>query len=247
MVAQYQALALGPQSSCQPFTFFLAEDNASKLAVHSLGVAVKVRHVLVDHVELARKSAPCLARLAVAVACGSHVGPRLVHRRVYEEARGIGGARRVAAYHVAAIVDQHHVGRLHGRKVFAEWVRPKCMRVLEVAHRYVSRHALGEAFPRKDTKGACPLRWQDAKSVSAPTTCASRTYMCESIHARCLSWSEKSGMPGRQTPCEMAWRAVFSLGWPSVPALPCLDCGDGTASTETADGAIVVRVACGGG
>jgi hypothetical protein len=270
MVAQYQALALGPQSSRQPFAFFRAKDNASKLVVHSLGIAVEVRHVLVDHVELTRKSAPCLARLAVAVARSSHIGPRLVYRRVYEEARSIGRARHVTAHHVAVIVDQHHVGRLHRRKVFAKWVCPECMRVLWISHRYyrwrckvsvgswkgygrrctaamslkrretycrsvstdsyragggsisafsrsivlkcplwgssngnfereqlictgsflpVPRHALGEALSCKNTKCAGPVRRQGTKSVHAPATCTvpSRTYMCESIHARCLS------------------------------------------------------------
>jgi hypothetical protein len=130
MVSQYQAFTVRAQSRGQSFAFFFAEDNAAKLVVHRLGVAIEVRHVLVDHIELTRKSTPCFARLAVSVTRGSHVGSRLVHCRVDEKPGSNGRPARVAAHHIAVIVDQHHVGRLHRGKVFPKRIGPKGVRVL---------------------------------------------------------------------------------------------------------------------
>jgi hypothetical protein len=64
--------------------------------------------------------------------------------------------------------------------------------------------------------------------------------MCERIHARCLSYEEKRGMPGRQTPCEIAWSGVNSFiasSWDRGTI--CFVCETGAGSTWIAEGAMV--------
>jgi hypothetical protein len=64
--------------------------------------------------------------------------------------------------------------------------------------------------------------------------------MCDSIHARCLSYEEKSGILGRQTPCEMACNGVSSFVASSADrGTTCLDCGTGAGSTWIAEGAML--------
>jgi len=109
MIPQYQALAFRPQRSRQTRTLFLAEHHATKHWVHCLRIAIEVCDVLVDHLQLARKRAPCLASFAVTVTCRRYVWPSLVHCRVYEEARCVGWSRGVSADDLAVVVDEDHV------------------------------------------------------------------------------------------------------------------------------------------
>lgn len=60
----------------------------------------------------------------------SHVGPRFVDSRMYEEACRICRSACVSAYDVAVIVDQDHVRCLQGREMLAERVRPEGVRML---------------------------------------------------------------------------------------------------------------------
>jgi hypothetical protein len=152
VVPQYHTLALWSQSRCQSSAFFFTEDHAAKLVVHSLGVTVKVRHVLVNHLKLTRKGTPCLARLTVRVACSNHVGPRLVYRRVDEEPGGIGGPRRVAADYIAVIADQHHVRSLQRCKMLPERVGPKSVRVLRISHLRLTVNIEGDELNRGRTE-----------------------------------------------------------------------------------------------
>jgi hypothetical protein len=116
-----------------------------------LSTVIEARHVLLDHIELTRKSTPCLA---VIVTHGSHVGPRLMHCRVHEEPGGIGGPDRVAAHHIAVIVDQHRVGRFHRGEVFprCDQTCPRCILVSQILERLL------------------PFDWQGTKPVHVRAT-----------------------------------------------------------------------------
>jgi hypothetical protein len=150
VVSQDQALSFGAQRGSQALALFFAKDNATKLRVDGLRIAIKVRHILIDHLQRSRKRTPGFARGAVAMTSRSHVGPCFVDCRVYKEACRVCRSAGISAHDDAVIVDQDHVGCLQGREVLAERIRPEGVWMLRVSDAYVSGHALGEAFPRKD-------------------------------------------------------------------------------------------------
>lgn len=155
MVSQYHALAPGSQGGGQPFALGLGEDDAPKLVIDSLGVAIEIAHVLVDHVQPPGKSAPCLASPAVAVTGGMHIRPRLVHGAMYEKPRCISRPGCVPAHYLTIVVDEHHVAGVQQAKVAAERVGPEGVRMFRVAHTDVATHALGQVVACKHAEGAC--------------------------------------------------------------------------------------------
>jgi hypothetical protein len=85
------------------------------------------------------------------------VRPRLVYRRVYEEARRVGRSALIPSHHLAVVVDEHHVRGLEEPEVFTQWVGPKRVRVFWVAHGDVAAHAFCQAIAREYTEGPYQL------------------------------------------------------------------------------------------
>jgi hypothetical protein len=134
MIAEYQPLPLRSKGSSQARPFFLAENDAAKLWIHGLRIAVEVRNVLIDHFQLASECAPCLPCFSVTVASRRHVRPCLVYRRVYQKASGVGWPRCVSTNNLALVIDKDHVRCFERGEVFSERIGPKGVRVLWVAN-----------------------------------------------------------------------------------------------------------------
>jgi hypothetical protein len=148
MIAQDQPFSLWTKGGSQTRALLFTKDDASKVRVHSLRIAVEIRHILVNHFQLARKSTPRLPGFAVAMACSRHVRSRLVDCRVYQKACRVGGVRSVSAHDFSVVVYKHHVGSLEGGEVAAEGVRPEGVRVLGIADAGRSRYHVSASLTR---------------------------------------------------------------------------------------------------
>jgi hypothetical protein len=120
--------------------------------------------------------------------------------------------------------------------MLSERVGPESMWLLWIAYTYMARHALGQVVPCEDAESA----WNTSTQPTRITRVLHLPAMCDSIHARCLSYEEKSGIPGRQTPCDMACNGVNSFFASSLDrGTTSLDCTMGVGSTWVAEGAMV--------
>lgn len=159
---------------------------------------------------------------------------------MYQEACSIGGSACVSSNRLAIVVNKDHIGRFEKGEVSAEGVRPERMRIFGIAYADVSKYTINiqsepgmapvcidSAYP--DIPSVNPLR---AKTRNAPA-------MWLRIHARSLSWDEKRGMPGKQTPCEMACKGVFSFVESSFRGTSCFVVSVDVGWTATAEGAII--------
>lgn len=158
MIPQNHPLSLTPQRRRQPPPLLLTEHHTPKLLIHRLRLAIKVTHILINHLQPPRKRTPRLTRPPMTMTRSMHIRPRLMHRTMYQEARRIGRPRHIAANDFARIVDEHHVRRVEKPKVPPQRIRPEGVRVLRVAHADVPAHAFGEVVPREDAEGACHVR-----------------------------------------------------------------------------------------
>ena len=138
MISQDHAFALCPQSRGQLLALFFAEDDATKVFIYGLCIAVEVAYVLIQHFQWLCKGTPRLACLSMTVARRVDVGSRLVYRRMYKEACCVCGPALIASYYLAVVIDKDHVRCLEETKMLSERVGPESVWILGISHTNVT-------------------------------------------------------------------------------------------------------------